>query len=56
MRRTLTDPWRIAGLTLENRLVLAPLAGNGNRVVRRQARPFGAGRVVSQMGSSLGRK
>jgi tRNA-dihydrouridine synthase B len=56
MRRTLTDPWRIAGLTLENRLVLAPLAGIGNWFVRLQARRFGAGLVVSEMVSSFGLK
>ena len=39
---------------LENRLVLAPLAGIGNWFVRLQARRFGAGLVVSEMVSSFG--
>jgi len=50
----LTDPWTLAGCTLENRLVLAPLAGIGNWFVRLQARRFGAGLVVSEMVSSFG--
>jgi tRNA-dihydrouridine synthase B len=54
--RSLTDPWRLAQLTLENRLVLAPLAGIGNWFVRLQARRFGAGLVVSEMVSSFGLK
>jgi len=52
--RSLTDPWRLAGRTIENRLVLAPLAGIGNWFVRLQARRFGAGLVVSEMISSFG--
>jgi tRNA-dihydrouridine synthase B len=54
--RALTDPWRIAGHTIENRLVLAPLAGIGNWFVRLQARRYGAGLVVSEMVSSFGLK
>jgi tRNA-dihydrouridine synthase B len=50
----LTDPWILGGRTLENRLVLAPLAGIGNWFVRLQARRFGAGLVVSEMVSSFG--
>jgi nifR3 family TIM-barrel protein len=50
----LTDPWTLGGRTLENRLVLAPLAGIGNWFVRLQARRFGAGLVVSEMVSSFG--
>jgi nifR3 family TIM-barrel protein len=50
----LTDPWTLAGRTLENRLVLAPLAGIGNWFVRLQARRFGAGLVTSEMVSSFG--
>jgi tRNA-dihydrouridine synthase B len=50
----LTDPWTLGGHTLENRLVLAPLAGIGNWFVRLQARRFGAGLVVSEMVSSFG--
>jgi nifR3 family TIM-barrel protein len=50
----LTDFWTLGGRTLENRLVLAPLAGIGNWFVRLQARRFGAGLVVSEMVSSFG--
>jgi tRNA-dihydrouridine synthase B len=50
----LTDPWTLGGRTVENRLVLAPLAGIGNWFVRLQARRFGAGLVVSEMVSSFG--
>ncbi len=52
--RALTDPWTLGGRTLENRLVLAPLAGIGNWFVRLQAKRFGAGLVVSEMVSSFG--
>jgi tRNA-dihydrouridine synthase B len=54
MPRSLTDPWTLGGRTIENRLVLAPLAGIGNWFVRLQARRFGAGLVVSEMVSSFG--
>lgn len=50
----LTDPWTLGGRTLENRLVLAPLAGIGNWFVRLQARRFGAALVTSEMVSSFG--
>src|SRR3954468_10728309 len=50
----LTDTWKLGDLTLENRLVLAPLAGIGNWFVRLQARRFGAGLVTSEMVSSFG--
>jgi tRNA-dihydrouridine synthase B len=50
----LTDSWRLGDLELENRLVLAPLAGIGNWFVRLQARRFGAGLVTSEMVSSFG--
>jgi tRNA-dihydrouridine synthase B len=50
----LTDPWTLGGRALENRLVLAPLAGIGNWFVRLQARRFGAGLVTSEMVSSFG--
>jgi tRNA-dihydrouridine synthase B len=52
--RSLADPWTLGGRTIENRLVLAPLAGIGNWFVRLQARRFGAGLVVSEMVSSFG--
>jgi tRNA-dihydrouridine synthase B len=51
---SLASPWSLGGLTIENRLVLAPLAGIGNWFVRLQARRFGAGLVVSEMVSSFG--
>ena len=50
----LTDPWTLGGRALENRLVLAPLAGIGNWFVRLQAKRFGAGLVTSEMVSSFG--
>jgi tRNA-dihydrouridine synthase B len=50
----LTDPWTLGGHTIENRVVLAPLAGIGNWFVRLQARRYGAGLVVSEMVSSFG--
>jgi nifR3 family TIM-barrel protein len=52
--RALTDPWTLGGRRLENRLVLAPLAGIGNWFVRLQAKRFGAGLVTSEMVSSFG--
>jgi tRNA-dihydrouridine synthase B len=54
MSRSLTDPWTLGGRTIENRVVLAPLAGIGNWFVRLQARRYGAGLVVSEMVSSFG--
>ncbi|MDQ3721329.1 MAG: tRNA-dihydrouridine synthase family protein [Actinomycetota bacterium] len=51
---SLTDSWRLGGLELSNRLVLAPLAGIGNWFVRLQARRHGAGLTVSEMVSSFG--
>ncbi len=50
----LTDSWTLGDLELENRVVLAPLAGIGNWFVRLQARRFGAGLVTSEMVSSFG--
>jgi tRNA-dihydrouridine synthase B len=52
--RALTDPWTLGGRRIENRVVLAPLAGIGNWFVRLQARRYGAGLVVSEMVSSFG--
>jgi len=51
--KALTDPWTLAGLSVPNRVVLAPLAGIGNWFVRLQARRHGAGMVVSEMVSSF---
>jgi tRNA-dihydrouridine synthase B len=50
----LTDPWTLGGVPIENRVVLAPLAGIGNWFVRLQAKRFGAALVVSEMVSSFG--
>ena len=52
MARSLTDPWRLGGVSIPNRVVLAPLAGIGNWFVRLQAKRHGAGLVVSEMVSS----
>ena len=52
--RALTEPWALQGITIPNRVALAPLAGIGNWFVRLQARRFGAGLVVSEMVSSFG--
>ena len=52
----LTSPWTLGGIPIENRLVLAPLAGIGNWFVRLQAKRHGAGLVVSEMVSSFGIK
>ena len=49
---SLNDPWSLAGLTIANRVALAPLAGIGNWFVRLQARRHGAGLVFSEMISS----
>ncbi len=54
--RSLTTPWILGGHRIENRLVLAPLAGIGNWFVRLQAKRYGAGLVVSEMVSSFGLK
>jgi len=52
MERSLTDSWQLGGLTIANRVVLAPLAGIGNWFVRLQAKRHGAGLVTSEMVSS----
>jgi nifR3 family TIM-barrel protein len=49
----LTDPWKLGGVPIPNRLVLAPLAGIGNWFVRLQAKRHGAGLAVSEMVSSF---
>jgi tRNA-dihydrouridine synthase B len=54
--RSLTEPWKLGGREIANRLVLAPLAGIGNWFVRLQARRHGAGLVFSEMVSSFGLK
>ena len=54
--RSLSTPWTLGGISLPNRVVLAPLAGIGNWFVRLQAKRHGAGLVVSEMVSSFGLK
>jgi tRNA-dihydrouridine synthase B len=53
MSGKLTDSWTLGGVTIPNRVVLAPLAGIGNWFVRLQAKRHGAGLVVSEMVSSF---
>jgi tRNA-dihydrouridine synthase B len=50
--KSLTEPWQLGGVTIPNRVVLAPLAGIGNWFVRLQAKRYGAGLTVSEMVSS----
>jgi len=50
----LTAPFEIGGVRLQNRVLLAPLAGIGNWFVRLQAKRHGAGLAVSEMISSFG--
>jgi tRNA-dihydrouridine synthase B len=52
-RPRLTDPFRIGGVEIANRVLLAPLAGIGSWFVRLQARRHGAGMAVSEMVSSF---
>ena len=54
MQPSLTAPFRIGGVEIANRVLLAPLAGIGNWFVRLQARRHGAGLAVSEMVSSFG--
>ena len=51
--RAIREPWTLGGLTIPNRVVLAPLAGIGNWFVRLQAKRHGAGLAVSEMVSSF---
>jgi tRNA-dihydrouridine synthase B len=51
--RSLHESWTLGGVTIPNRVVLAPLAGIGNWFVRLQAKRFGAGLAVSEMVSSF---
>jgi tRNA-dihydrouridine synthase B len=53
MERALSDTWTLGGVSISNRVVLAPLAGIGNWFVRLQARRHGAGLAVSEMVSSF---
>src|SRR4051812_40929211 len=51
--RSLREPFELGGVTVPNRVVLAPLAGIGNWFVRLQAKRYGAGLAVSEMISSF---
>lgn len=51
---TLNTSWSLGGVPVENRVLLAPLAGIGNWFVRLQAKRYGAGLTVSEMISSHG--
>src|SRR3954451_4067112 len=51
--RALHEPWELGGITIPNRVVLAPLAGIGNWFVRLQAKRYGGGLAVSEMVSSF---
>src|SRR5213079_1590357 len=53
MTRSLTDTWTLGGVTVPNRVLLAPLAGIGNWFVRLQAKRHGAGLAFSEMVSSF---
>src|ERR1700722_20342778 len=53
MSMSLTDGWELGGVSIPNRVVLAPLAGIGNWFVRLQAKRYGAGLAVSEMVSSF---
>lgn len=50
----LLETWNLGGVSIANRVVLAPLAGIGNWFVRLQAKRYGAGLTVSEMVSSHG--
>jgi tRNA-dihydrouridine synthase B len=52
-RPPLTSAFRIGGVEIANRVLLAPLAGIGNWFVRLQARRHGAGLAFSEMVSSF---
>ncbi len=50
----LRESWRIGGVEIPTRLVLAPMAGVSVQAFRRQGRRFGAGLVCSEMVSCAG--
>lgn len=45
----LLQPLNIGGLTIENRLMVAPMAGVTDNPFRRLCKSFGAGHAVSEM-------
>jgi len=54
MSVNLRDSWRIGGVDIPTRVVLAPMAGVSVQAFRRQGRRFGAGLVCSEMVSCAG--
>jgi len=54
MQVDLHESWRIGGVEIPSRLVLAPMAGVSVQAFRRQGRRFGAGLVCSEMVSCAG--
>jgi tRNA-dihydrouridine synthase B len=54
MRIDLRESWRIDGVVIPTRLVLAPMAGVSVQAFRRQGRRYGAGLVCSEMVSCAG--
>jgi nifR3 family TIM-barrel protein len=54
MEHNLRQRWKIGGVEIPSRLVLAPMAGVSVQAFRRQARRFGVGLVWSEMVSAAG--
>jgi tRNA-dihydrouridine synthase B len=54
LKACLRDSWRIGGVEVPTRVVLAPMAGVSVQAFRRQGRRFGAGLVCSEMVSCAG--
>ena len=54
MNVDLSESWRIGGVSIPTRLVLAPMAGVSVQAFRRQGRRYGAGLVCSEMVSVAG--
>ena len=54
MEHNLRQCWKIGGVEIPSRLVLAPMAGVSVQAFRRQARRFGVGLVWSEMVSAAG--
>ncbi|MDR1605611.1 MAG: tRNA dihydrouridine synthase DusB [Streptococcaceae bacterium] len=48
------SPWKIGDVTIQNRIVLAPMAGISNKAFLSLAKEFGAGLVVTEMISDKG--
>ena len=54
MHANLRESWRIQGIEIPTRVVLAPMAGVSVQAFRRQGRRYGAGLVCSEMVSCAG--